>query len=436
MAWENTLFDASFRGVPFDVQRTDDTIDRDTAEYAVPHVDGEDVEDLGLKAHTVSIAAIFFGDDYEERMKALLAALAIKGPGELLHPVFGSMPSMQLIGAHVSHDADNVDACVIEMRFKRSTPANPFFVEQRPTQTADAAAQLATVAQDAGTSMFERAIGLLKTMKAGLRRLNALRDVLSETLGPIKALVVGFRGASVDYLSWPGAFASDLIGLVSGIADFRSFDPGLVMSDWNDMRDQMKTVVKLPAASAASQPLTIPGTQAARAASSEPVDPAAPYAPARPGTVASDSSDVQLVTAVTAVVVATVTAGVASDVLSNEADTPTLTPDQVEQIANDTRELIQTAIDAVRAAVPIEQARPVIEPLKETALTVQELAVKVIDILPPIVSRSVDAPSNLTLLAHLWYADYSRAAELLRLNPQIRNPNVIQRGDIVRGFAQ
>ncbi|HDR9274166.1 TPA: DNA circularization N-terminal domain-containing protein [Burkholderia vietnamiensis] len=436
MAWENTLFDASFRGVPFDVQRTDDTIDRDTAEYAVPHVDGEDVEDLGLKAHTVSIAAIFFGDDYEERMKALLAALAIKGPGELLHPVFGSMPSMQLIGAHVSHDADNVDACVIEMRFKRSTPANPFFVEQRPTQTADAAAQLATVAQDAGTSMFERAIGLLKTMKAGLRRLNALRDVLSETLGPIKALVVGFRGASVDYLSWPGAFASDLIGLVSGIADFRSFDPGLVMSDWNDMRDQMKTVVKLPAASAAGQPLTIPGTQAARAASSEPVDPAAPYAPARPGTVASDSSDVQLVTAVTAVVVATVTAGVASDVLSNEADTPTLTPDQVEQIANDTRELIQTAIDAVRAAVPIEQARPVIEPLKETALTVQELAVKVIDILPPIVSRSVDAPSNLTLLAHLWYADYSRAAELLRLNPQIRNPNVIQRGDIVRGFAQ
>ena len=115
MAWKDTLFDASFRGVPFDAQRTDDTIDRDTAEYAVPHVDGEDVEDLGLKAHTTSLTAIFFGDDYEVRMKALLAALAVKGPGELIHPVFGSMPSMQLIGAHVSHDADNVDACVIEM---------------------------------------------------------------------------------------------------------------------------------------------------------------------------------------------------------------------------------------------------------------------------------------------------------------------------------
>ncbi|KUY99304.1 hypothetical protein WS48_04580 [Burkholderia sp. RF7-non_BP1] len=66
----------------------------------------------------------------------------------------------------------------------------------------------------------------------------------------------------------------------------------------------------------------------------------------------------------------------------------------------------------------------------------QELAIKVIDVLPPIISRTVDAPSNLTLLAHLWYADYSRSAELLRLNPRIRNPNFIQRGDTVRGFAQ
>ncbi|AOJ08651.1 DNA circularization protein [Burkholderia mayonis] len=436
MAWKDTLLDASFRGVPFDVQRTSDTIDRDTAEYAVPHVDGEDVADLGLKAHTVNLSAVFFGDDYEDRMNALLGALAVKGPGELIHPVFGSMPDMQLLGAQVSHDAEDVDACVIEMRFKRSTPANPFFVEQQPTQTADAAARLATDAQDAGTNMFEMAIDALKTMKAGLRRLNALRDVMSETFGPIKALVVGFRRATVDYLSWPGAFASDLIGLVSGIADFRSYDPGLVMSDWNDMRDQMKTVVKLPAASAAGQPLVIPGTQTTTAPPSEAVDPAAPYAPARPGTVAADAADVQLVTAITAVVVATVTAGVASDVLANEADTPTLTPAQVEQIANDTRELIQAAIDAVRAAVPVEQARPVIEPLKDAALSVQELAIKVIDVLPPIISRTVDAPANLTLLAHRWYGDYSRSAELLRLNPQIRNPNFIQRGDIVRGFAQ
>lgn len=448
MAWKDTLFDASFRGVPFDAQRTDDTIDRDTAEYAVPHVDGEDVEDLGLKAHTVSLSAIFFGDDYEVRMKALLGALAVKGPGELIHPVFGSMPSMQLLGAHVSHDADSVDACVIEMRFKRSTPANPFFVEQRPKQAADATEQRANIAQDAGNSMFKRATGLLTTMKAGLRRLNALRDVLSETLGPIKALVVGFRSAVLDYLSFPGAFVSDLIGLVSGIADFRSFDLGLVMSDWNDMRDQMKTIIKLPAASAAGQPLSIPGTQTARTApgsSVDPggpgvpggsIDPTAPYAPARPGTVVADVADVQLVTAITAVVVATVTAGVASDVLANEVDQPTLTPEQVEQVANDTRELIQIAIDAVRAAVPVEQARPVIEPLKETALSVQELAIKVIDVLPPIISRTADMPSNLTLLAHRWYGDYRRSAELQRLNPQIRNPNFIQRGDIVRGFAQ
>ncbi|KUY99786.1 hypothetical protein WS49_18315 [Burkholderia sp. RF7-non_BP4] len=66
----------------------------------------------------------------------------------------------------------------------------------------------------------------------------------------------------------------------------------------------------------------------------------------------------------------------------------------------------------------------------------QELAIKVIDVLPPIISRTVDAPSNMTLLAHLWYGNYLRSSELLRLNPQIRNPNFIQRGDTVSGFAQ
>ncbi|RRW87268.1 hypothetical protein EGJ54_25515, partial [Pandoraea apista] len=115
---------------------------------------------------------------------------------------------------------------------------------------------------------------------------------------------------------------------------------------------------------------------------------------------------------------------------------PALTPAEVQQIAGDTRELIQIAIEAVRAAVPLEQSQPVVERLKDTALAVQELALKVIDVLPPIVTRTVQAPVNLTLIAHLWYGDYRRSAELLRLNPQLRNPNFIERGEVLNGFAR
>ncbi|WP_175857035.1 DNA circularization N-terminal domain-containing protein [Burkholderia anthina] len=435
MAWKDKLFDASFRGIQFDCQRTDDPLERDVVRYAVPYVDGEDLEDQGAKAREVAMTAIFFGDDYEDRLNAFLNALSQRGSGELIHPVFGSLPDMQFLGGHVSHDADNPDAGVVEMRFAKSTQSNPFFVEQLADQKADATAQAADVAQNAGTSMLSAALGALQTAKVGLRRLNALRDVLSETLGPIRNLVTGFRTSALDYINFPSAFASDLIGLVSSITDFRSFDTSIVMSDWNGLSDQMRTVVKLPAAAANNQPIAIPGTPSS-AGNTTPSDPTAPYSPPRPKIAMADPHDVALITAFTKVVVATTMASVASDVLANEIEQPTLTPDQVEQITNDTRTFIEDAMNDMRDVVTLDASRPVTEPLKDVALSVQQLAVDVIDVLPPIISREIDTAINLMLLAFRWYGDYTRSAELLRLNPNVRNPNFIQPGDVLRAYAR
>ncbi|MDR5803399.1 DNA circularization N-terminal domain-containing protein [Caballeronia sp. LZ001] len=420
MAWKDLLLDASFRGVTFDVLRTEDSIERDTAAHGVPHVDGEDIEDLGLKPHELSITAIFFGDDYELRMRRLLDALAMAGPGELVHPVFGSLPSMQLLSAHVVHDADNVDACRIDMRFKRSTPSNPFFTGQHPAQAADALAQHSVITQDAGTAMFSRALDSLHAAQAGLRRLNALRDLLTQTLAPLRTLAIGFRSVSLDYLVWPGAFVSDMAGMLKAITDLRSFDRAFIMSDWKDAQQQIQRVLQLP--------LTRPFERATMRDTSARTQ--------RRSLHAADPTDAQLVKAVVSVVVASHIAELASDVLGNEIDTPTLCPDHVEQIANDTRRMLQSAIDTVRGAASVEHARPTIEALKDTAQSVQVLAIKVIDALPPIISRAVVAPTNLTLLAHGWYGDYARFAELVRLNPQTRNPNFIEQGTVIRGFAQ
>ncbi|EAO6532338.1 hypothetical protein FC351_26920 [Salmonella enterica] len=55
---------------------------------------------------------------------------------------------------------------------------------------------------------------------------------------------------------------------------------------------------------------------------------------------------------------------------------------------------------------------------------------------PPLTWRTVTQDGNLHLLAHTWYQDYTRAAELLRLNPQIRDPNDIRRGDVISAYAR
>jgi len=436
MSWTDSLFDASFRGVPFDCRRTTDSLDRDVSRYAYPHIDGEDIEDQGLRARDVSLTAMFFGDDYEQRMNALLGALAEKGPGELIHPVFGSLPTMQFLGGHVSHDAENPDACLIDMRFAAATPGNPFFADQLPGQKADATAQQADAARQAASSAFDDAVDALKTAHAGFRRMNALRDEMVDSITPLKNLVSDFKSTTQDYLDVPGGFASDVTGLVSSMTNFRSFDPGLVMSDWNGLQDQMEAVAKLPAAAASGHTVAIPGAPPASGAMNAPDDPSAPYSPTPPSSVAADPHDVALVSTLFKTVVATVTAQVASDVLANEVDTPTLSPVDIEQIANDTREQIQHAIDAARAAMEIELSRPFTEQLKDTALSVQELAEQVIDALPPIITRTVASDANLTLLAHLWYGDYRRSAELQRLNPFVHNPNFIRRGEVLRGFAR
>ncbi|WP_321883600.1 DNA circularization protein [Burkholderia cepacia] len=428
MAWKDTLQDASFRGVVFDVQRTDDPIEREVARYAYPYVDGEDIVDMGQKARETSLTAIFFGDDYEERLKTFLNAISQPGPGELVHPVFGSMPSMQFLGGHVSHTADDVDACQVELRFAKANPGNPFFTGEVATQRADATAQVAQTAQDNSVSAFATAMDALKSSKAGLRRLNALRDLMSDTLGPIRSLVTGFRSTVLDYVDFPRAFASDLIGLVSGVTDFRAFDAGLVMSDWSGLSSQMDSIVKLPASASSGETVTIPGTPASASSSSS--------IAAASRSRDADPVDVAMVSTLVSAVVATTMAGIASDVLANELDKPTLTPDDIESISNDTRTRLQAAIDDTRETLPLVEYRPVVEPMKDAALAVQELAVDVIDQLPPIMSRTIESPSNLTLISFRWYGDYSRAAELMRLNPGIRNPNFINRGDVLRGYAR
>lgn len=73
------------------------------------------------------MSAIFFGDDYESRLQTFLSVLDTAGSAELIHPVFGSMPNMQDTQYQVRYyDAENPDACKVELSFIEAKPGNPF----------------------------------------------------------------------------------------------------------------------------------------------------------------------------------------------------------------------------------------------------------------------------------------------------------------------
>ncbi len=442
MAWKDTLLDASFKGVKFDCESLQDQAQRDIQKHAYPYVNGEDTEDLGRGAIESALTAVFWGDDYEERLQAFVAVLEQPGPGELIHPVFGSALSAQLESWRIGHRAESPDACMVELRFSHSTPSSPFFTRQLPEQKAAASRQFKDEGLASGVEAFAQRLKSLTSLRGVQDRINAVRSTMDRVLGAVRSVTHGV-GALTDLVEFPRTFTSGLADGLRGLVDLRSFGTATRLSDWKHLKGIFDDVILLPAASAegdmpaAFRPVRT-GPAGASLLPSQPLQPSQPPHPQQqpPAAIAILPEDQQPIVAVVKAVTAAELVDVASDLLTAEAKEPTLSPTDIEIIVSDVRERIQDAIDANRDLYPVEQARAITEPLKDAALAVQEAAAVIIDARPPLRQRTVNAPANLHLLAHAWYGDYRRAAELLRLNPSVRNPNDIRAGDIINGYAQ
>lgn len=406
MAWAQTLQDASFKGIVFEVVKTDDSSERAIAEHSYPYVDGSDIEDMGRGPRRISVEAVFYGDDYETRLQAFLAVLDQPGAGEFIHPVFGSIEKAQAVRTSVHHDAENPDYASVPVEFIESTPRNPFFSRSLASQKAEVINQHG----DAATaSASAAAASLIERLRAAnpLAGLDALRDTLTAPLLAIAAQT-GVVLSGLDVLAYPRAWGNDIAALVGGILDVRDFGSSLT-ADWAGIQSDLD-VFSIFSAPPVSAPAQI-------TSSTEPTEEQA---------IAATSATIRVNTAVGL-------ADAASYVLVSEADTPTLSPVEIEAICNTARNALDVAIEQVRAIYGIEQSRTITEPLKDQGLAVQEAARAIIEARPPLIQRTVEAPGNLRLMAHLWYADHARAPELYRLNGA-RSP-FVNAGDRVNAYA-
>ncbi|ELZ1904638.1 TPA: DNA circularization protein [Yersinia enterocolitica] len=437
MSWSDSILDASFRGVRFDVVNARDSWSRDIAQHEYPYIDGADVQDMGRKARNLRLSALFWGDDYDSRLQSFIAELDKRGAGELIHPIYGSMPNMQVIECQVGHDAENVDYCTVELVFLESKTGNPFFSQDYPTAQADVIFNQVQSLMDAEQSLMDNALAPLRDAKKLMSKSKALASAALNMLLIFRGEITGFVGSTTDFVQYPGAFMSDLQSAVSLTSQNATSSGSSVsaasaisqtnatMSDWGESHRQLTEIANLPTA-------LVSGEKTA------PVDIPAGVSVA----------DVAELIAMVTIVVAGELAQDAADIFSNEDINSLLSPTEIERIANDTRQFIQTAIDQHRAqyADATQEVsssptalgiawQPVVEGLKDIALAVQQLAANMITTRPPLIQRQVDSVSNLHLVAHRWYGDYQRAVELQRLNPQLRNPNNLQPGDVLYAYA-
>ncbi len=412
MAWKDTLLPASFRGVGFEVLRTRDHGERAVVEHEYPYRDGSEVEDMGRKARRISITAVVWGPAYEAALEKLGKALDERGPGELVHPVFGPVRA-QVISWDIPHEAERPNYAELALEFVVAGADNPFFSRAWPLPGGvDAKAD---TARAGATGVLERAVANCKDAGAmGRAGLRALADLKSQSSGVLTS--------GADILSAPAAWAADAASLVRGIVDLRSFGVSSLLPDFNGVLAALTSGILLPSFSSSSGSGSSGSFLSGTGLTST-------------GPAVTPGPELAVVQAHVQAERALAVAEAAQMVLESEAVAPTLTPAEVEGVAASSRGLLQQSLDTYRQLYPVEQARPVTEPLKDVALAVQQSAAAVIAARPPVVTHTVAAPSCLRLTAHQLYGDHTRAPELYRLNSP-REPNFLTPGQELKVYAK
>jgi len=91
MGYKENFRTGSFRGVEFKIDSSTKGLGRRSVLHEYPNREKPSTEDMGRAAKTYEVEGYIIGDDYQEQRDLLEAALDTPGPGELIHPFYGSL---------------------------------------------------------------------------------------------------------------------------------------------------------------------------------------------------------------------------------------------------------------------------------------------------------------------------------------------------------
>lgn len=118
--WRDKLREASFRGVPFNVEDDEGEFGRRVQVHEYPNRDKPFTEDLGRATRRLTINAYLVGNDYFEQRDRLISAIETAGPGTLVHPYYGELKGSIDGGVKVSHSQQEGRMCRVSFQFVES----------------------------------------------------------------------------------------------------------------------------------------------------------------------------------------------------------------------------------------------------------------------------------------------------------------------------
>lgn len=425
--WRDRLNEAQFRGVPFYYEKVDGEIGRRTVLKEYPGRDKPHVEDLGLATRKFTIDMFFLGDNYDADRDAMREALETAGPGELIHPYWGTMEVTPFGSARFTESTKQGGLAKIAVTFVEAGDELDLVEKPATAQVTIATAEKLTDAvksqfetvfsvADAIEQVVDDAVSMVEDVASSI---NTVRGKIAAALLVVdsaKAAITAVSSGAAALVLTPTLLANAVEGMVTAVVEGvtsigDAFD---TVAEFFDGEDSLPSEGNVIAAKARVDALL--GCIIGMGAVTDALAPAAEGS-AQQQEIKRTNQEAFVRLTKTLSVCSVSTAAVS------------LTYESYEQ-AQEVRESISDLIDDLllddelgdELYGPLVDLRASLaDHFAETAATLPELS----EIIP---QESVPA----LVLAYQIYGDHMRETDILARNPHIRDQTAVPAGQVIK----
>lgn len=435
MSWKERLQPASFRGVPFFVETSDDEFGRRQVTHTAALVDVPTLEDLGRAADIFQIEGYLIGDDYDLTRDELIKAVRdTAGPGRLVHPRYGDR-SVGASGFRVRHDNKEGRVCRFTVTFGEAGElSQPTEATDGPNALASRADEISEVAEESFVDKFvatgfpqyvrDSATETLTTFGEYLSDPAAyIGDAYSDVSGVFNQ-VNGYAAGAVDFISEnvatytraAGDFLGDIGSLVGSPGDLASRITGMIRG--------VRGVFGLSSGSVLSGLLAIfPRSSGSRSAYTSGTDPSLPPAPPAPTPQPVTAGRSQVAVndrAITAIIRQTVAAELGVVAVSQEYETL----DDAIAVREAVAETIDSEAEAAESDEVYEQLVLERAEVIENLPAPDQSTARIVQYQTPAIQPAL-------LIAQTLYDDAKREQQIVTRNP-IRHPGFVPGASVLQ----
>ncbi len=430
---KDDLKEASFRQIPFDFIDVEDGFKKTVAKYDYPYEDGSDLDDMGLEARVVRLKAVFLPERYAG-VVGFITALKEQGPGEVVHPVFGTFQAVPET-VSIRHDerayfaeiditfVEHLDLAVSVFAMSAEARAAEIAVEKFNT-LGETGAALDGALKDSGIPADIPATGLgtsgyMATLAGYASKVREAMRAIDSVVGTVKGYInqatAPFKLVTsvVNYATdLPGSILGSFAGAIESVAGaYASLlnAPGKFTDSLNFGLLKIETALgdfNGDKAMKASWHASKASALCVAAALELSIDEAA-----------ETGNGVSLKTY-----------GMDSEASRSQL----MTISEIDAVAAVAREAVNAAIAAAREA--FKDSYELEASLKRQAWIIQETADNVRLKREKIVDYEIPSDMPLHLLAFSLYGDIKKADRLLLVN-KIPKPNFLKAGEVLKVYA-